>query len=478
MTKRRTREPQKGQAIVLFALLLVGVIGAAGLLVDGGMAWANRRAAQNAADLASLAAAKAIADAHAGCNAAGKAVAQAAAASVAGFNGFSSVSVEYPATTGAHTGCLFVKVSVSRSMSTTFSRVLGQTTWTPSASATSAMVTTMGAATANCTFCALNSTNQNHTLLVQLGSTLQVDGEIYVNSSNGLKNGDPNSPVKLQNWYVGGDGFDIFGTGGKIEATKINVVGGWETHDGGVATATQADCPSSQRPDPVAYASLSPNPVSNVCIHQPVLADPLGSYPTPSAASYTTQSTKKLSLSTSTTYNLQPGVYIGGIAISGNAVVNMATGMYYMQGGGFSVLGNASVNGAGVTIYSASTTSGKKTTAAGDINIDTKGSVILTAPPSGSWSGMTLFMDRNSAGAITVNPNQAAQCATANGCIGGISGTIYAPNQNSLVTVKAAGTANLQVLSGKILVSNGSTAHFTFNPAGFAASTTIISLVE
>ena len=44
--------------------------------------------------------------------------------------------------------------------------------------------------------------------------------------------------------------------------------------------------------------------------------------------------------------------------------------------------------------------------------------------------------------------------------------------------VKAAGTANLQVLSGRLLVQNGSTAHFTYNSAGFAAASTTIQLVR
>jgi Flp pilus assembly protein TadG len=475
---RDGREPQKGQAIVLFALLLVAVLGAAGLLVDGGMAWANRQAAQNAADLAALAAAKAVTTAGATCNAAGQAIAQAAATSVATMNGFTSATVQYPATSGSHTGCLYLRVHVQRTMNTTFSRIMGQTTWTPAADATASMLQTQGAATANCTFCSLNTTNKNHTLLVQVGSTLQVDGEIYVNSSNGLNANDPNSPIKLQNWNVGGDAFDIFGTGGKITATKISVVGGWETHDNGVATAAQATCPAAQHPDPPGYSTLVPKPVSNVCIHQPVLADPLANYPSPSTSSYTTQATKQLNLAGNSAYTLQPGVYIGGIKIQGNASVTLVAGMYLMYGGGFSVSANASINGTGVTIYSSSTMVNKRVTAAGDISINTTGTVTLTPPTTGSWSGMTLYMDRTSAGAITIDPTSTTQCASANGCIGGIAGTIYAANQDSLVTVSASGTANLQVLSGKMLITNGGTAHFTFNSAGFANSVTTITLVE
>jgi Flp pilus assembly protein TadG len=476
------REGERGQALVLFAILLVAIIGAAGVLVDGGMAWANRRQAQSAADLAALAAAKALADAGFPCTAAGKTIATTAANAVAGFNGFNTVTVDYPATGGSHNGCTYVKVSVSRPMDTTFSRVVGQNQWTPSASAVVMVASMQAAGGAKCTFCSLNSSNDNHTLLVQLGSTLIVDGEIYVNSSNGLKNGDPTTPVKLNNWYVGGDGFDIFGAGGRIQASKISVVGGWETHDNGIAVATTATCAAADRPDPIAYATLSPPIHANVCIHQPKLADPLANYPTPIAGDYPTRSATQAKYTGNQTYNLQPGVYIGGIQIAGTANVVMAPGLYYIQGGGFSVGGSASVSAVGVTIYNGSGV-GKKG-AAGDVEIKTKGTVTLSAPTTGPTAGMTIFMDRLSSKTITLQPESTTQCASTaasgspQGCIGGISGTIYAAHEDAIVIVKAAGTANLQIISGRLLINNGSTARFTYNSSGFAAAMTTIQLVE
>jgi hypothetical protein len=221
-----------------------------------------------------------------------------------------------------------------------------------------------------------------------------------------------------------------------------------------------------------------------VCIHQPVLPDPLAVFPVPNAANYTTQSLKQAKYTGNLTYTLQPGVYIGGIAISGTANVILTPGMYYMSGGGFSVGGTASVTGSGVTIYSGGTMAGKKVTAAGDVDITTNGKVILTAPTTGSYSGMTIFVDRTSNATVNLQPSNATQCATTaavgqpQGCMGGISGTIYAPSQDAIVNVKAAGTANLQVIAGRMLITNGSTAHFTFNSAGFASTTTTISLIE
>jgi hypothetical protein len=366
-------------------------------------------------------------------------------------------------------------------MATTFSRVMGQNTWTPSASATAMAMRTQGAAAANCTFCSLNSTHSNHTLLVQLGSTLIVDGDIYVNSGNGSVSGDPTSSVKLKDWYVGGDAFDIFGTGGRITAQHISVVGGWETHDNGIAQAGSASCPASQRPDPLAYAGLGI--ISNVCVGQPVLSDPLANYPLPVYGDYPVIRTSNLHVGGSTVTTIQPGIYIGGIKIDGNAVVTMAPGMYYLAGGGgFVVAQNGAVNGAGVTIYSGSPNN--KTGSAGPVDIETTGSVVLSPPTTGQWAGMTIFVERLSNDDITIKPNNVAQCATTaasglpQGCLGGISGTIYGANKDTTAIIKAAGTANLQVLTGKLLVQNGATARFTFNAAGFAGGSNVIQLAE
>ena len=55
---------QRGQALVLFTLALTVLFGAAGLVVDGGMVFINRREAQNAADLGAMAGTRVVADYH------------------------------------------------------------------------------------------------------------------------------------------------------------------------------------------------------------------------------------------------------------------------------------------------------------------------------------------------------------------------------------------------------------------------------
>lgn len=61
--ERETMKPkiksESGQAIILIVFAIVGLIGLTALTVDGGMAYSNRRHAQNASDTAALAAARA-----------------------------------------------------------------------------------------------------------------------------------------------------------------------------------------------------------------------------------------------------------------------------------------------------------------------------------------------------------------------------------------------------------------------------------
>jgi len=55
------KKSEKGQALILIALAIVGLVGLTALAVDGGVAYSDRRQAQNAADAAALAAAREMA---------------------------------------------------------------------------------------------------------------------------------------------------------------------------------------------------------------------------------------------------------------------------------------------------------------------------------------------------------------------------------------------------------------------------------
>jgi hypothetical protein len=130
----RRGSPEGGQVLVIFGLALVAMMAMAGLLIDGGMAWANRRQAQAAADTAALAAAQAAAQG------AGDLVS--AAQDIASANGFPKNYTDcggHPRTDGfvingpffkpAPDTNTYVEAIVTRPMKTTFSAVVGQGCW-------------------------------------------------------------------------------------------------------------------------------------------------------------------------------------------------------------------------------------------------------------------------------------------------------------------------------------------------------------
>ncbi len=142
-------------------------------------------------------------------------------------------------------------------------------------------------------------------------------------------------------------------------------------------------------------------------------ADPLSYIPQPTTTSLTTQSSIPLSVSGGLT-TLSPGVYNGGISISGSATVTLQSGpmpaVYYMQGGGFSVSENGNVTGNGVMIYNDAS--------GGSLSISSSGSVTLSPMTTGAYFGITLFQARTATAPVSISGN-----GTTN-----ISGTIYAAN--------------------------------------------------
>ena len=135
----------------------------------------------------------------------------------------------------------------------------------------------------------------------------------------------------------------------------------------------------------------------NITYNSPSTGDPLAYIPAPNPNSLTVQSTSQMSIS-SGSVTLQPGVYIGGISITGTAVVTLNPGIYYLQGGGF-YISTPSDNeqdvliGNGVMLYNAPQSSTEDLIDFSNLNL---GEIDLTAPTSGLYQGMLIFQDRSS----------------------------------------------------------------------------------
>jgi hypothetical protein len=108
--------------------------------------------------------------------------------------------------------------------------------------------------------------------------------------------------------------------------------------------------------------------------------------------------------------SLSPGSYSGGMDLSGT--VTLSPGTYYVSGGDFNVNANASVSGSGVTIYMA---------AGSHVSINGNADVNLSAPTSGTYSGILFFGDRNDTSGVSNTFNGDASSS--------LTGDIYFPSQ-------------------------------------------------
>jgi hypothetical protein len=113
---------------------------------------------------------------------------------------------------------------------------------------------------------------------------------------------------------------------------------------------------------------------------------------------------------------LMPGVYCGGIAISGTSKVTLSPGEYIIKDGKFEIKDSASLDGVGVGIFL--TGKGAK------IFLDKDTSISLTAPEAGPMAGILFWEDRLSKGeAHKITSNDARV----------LLGTIYLPKGNLLI---------------------------------------------
>jgi hypothetical protein len=145
------------------------------------------------------------------------------------------------------------------------------------------------------------------------------------------------------------------------------------------------------------------NPPTMVCkapITQALpAADPFASLPAPAATNPCQNDNKSA---------LKPGTYCSGMNLSGN--VTLDPGVYVVQGN-LKINANANISGSGVTIFM----SGNST-----VSINGNATVTLSAPTSGTYSGVLFYGDRTGTAAQSTFNGTASSLLT---------GAIYFPRQ-------------------------------------------------
>ncbi len=341
---------ERGQMLMVAAVLMTAFLGFVGLLVDAGFAYAQRRQAQNAADNAALAAA------HVLFVGGSESAAVAAALEYADANGYpvEEVTVHIPPVSGNHVGAQYhAEVIVQEKPATFFIHTL-----IPGGS------TVKGRGVAGAEdfpepYALIVLEDHDCRAFDQEGQASMAihDGGIAVNSD-----------CSLDAFYKSG--------GGSLTADgKIDVYGGYEVTGQGVVSPDPRDIPWTID-DPL--ASLTP--------------PPLGA-PAPGSAG-TAQNPVTWHHSPPVDMSLSPGTYYGGFYADCVCTITMQPGVYIMAGGGFTKEGGARIVGNEVMIYiTTNPTNPTGDGAPAGVHIAGSGTLELTPPTSGPYQGMTFWQD-------------------------------------------------------------------------------------
>jgi hypothetical protein len=392
--KMNTRTSEKGQAIVLIAAMIVGLVGMTAIAVDGGRVYAERRSVQNAADNAALAGALAK------CYSETVSTAAMASAASNGFNNdgvTNSVSVMNPPTSGPYSGKVeYVEVVISSSIDTAFAQVVYSGDFAADAGAMARCRKQFDYAVI-----ALDTSNTVRGIQVVGSGDLIVDGGGVIS----------NSSHPTQSLYENGSGFLI--------ADPIHASGGIEG-DGFCYPGPSPNCGEVRIESGVA-------PVADPLVGVPPPAlQPMPAQSTPFPASTCTTSNGHSALSADFAGNKDITLYPGRYClIRGDSGINftLSPGIYYIDGpGGFEVTANSTIVGDGVMIY--------LSPQAGPVTMTGNGLVDITAMTSGPYKGMLFYADRSYTNSISMTGN-----ATWNAV-----GTIYAAS--SYVDLSGNGDVN------------------------------------
>lgn len=343
--------PQRGSIPVATALLLPLLLGFAGLAGDSGNLYLAKRRMQTAADAGAISAALELR------RQAGVADVVAAGKRDAALNGFaaSGTRVDTPPVSGPHAARPgYAEVRLAHAVPTHFMGLFGINTVQVTARAVA------GARPDATCFLALNSKN------VADAMTVTGAGEIAGEHCSIFVNGSVPDTLSASGAMT-------------IRADSIGVQSPAYRHDGG-----SAFLPAPQ-------------------VRQAARQDPLAGLQAPAGGATQANGT----LNGAGTHALRPGVYPGGIHLSGGMTVNFQPGIYVLQGG-FTVDGAVNLNGSGVAFYTQ-----------GPVTITGSGVLKLSAPETGAMAGILFYGDR----ARVTGKN-----AITGGISGELAGTLYFPS--------------------------------------------------
>lgn len=387
---------ERGQALIIIAFAMIGLIAMVGLAVDGGRAFSDRRHAQSAADSAAYAAALAhVTDPSHGTNIvlAGK--------NIALENGYDSdlvTNIVTVTSSPSASGCPFptgsgvdnidIRVEIVSHINTTFAQVIGIQDMTSHVFATARACDSGG------------------------GGPLYAGSAVFATKTGNCGNGQKDKALFVQgssNLQVWGgdlgtasmDGNCIDFTGGEAQLKMAE--SGTECAD--VVTAA----PASENSD-AEWSSLKGQDGCGKKLFGQTVAAP------PADLGITCSDTAGPVSQGSKTMN--PGNWEGDFPPSG--ITKLNPGVYCIEEGDFDVGNNAKLSGAGVTVVLYD----------GGVKWNGGAEIVLSAPSSGTTKGLLIYLPPGNATDVDVNGNSNAK----------LTGTILAQDSDCYF----AGSGQLQ----------------------------------
>jgi hypothetical protein len=370
-TRSASFRRRPGKVAVLVALCLSGMVGVVAIALDGGVLLDDQQQLQAVADAAALAAATDLYSNYpANQGADPKGTAAQSAQTITAANGYSNgangttVTVNIPPQSGTFSGQAgYAEVIIQYNQTRYFSNIFGSGALTVQARAVARGLQKPYA-------------NAGILLLDPSGSGA------YNNTGNGLV--VTGAPILINS---SSSSAATLAGNASVSAPQMEIVGNYTT-SGNVNLGT-----------------------TTVTTGVKATPDPLSSLAVPVASTMTVQSNSQINYSGGS-YTLQPGVYNGGISLSSSASVTLEPGIYYLNGGGLNVSGQASLTGNGVMIYN------KPSSNSDSISIAGQGTISLSPPTSGTYAGVTIFQARSSTVGLSLTGGSNMT----------ITGTFYAPS--------------------------------------------------
>ena len=364
-----TREHgQRGQSLVLAAILITVLIGFTGLVVDGGEASAEQEAVRGAADASALAGVYSLSKGSTTTAATSYASQLLTAATLP----TGDLAMTYLDAGNAPTAVAAlvrtVRAVVTDNHTTFFLGAVGISTIR--LTATAEAVTSGGSAA--CAIC----------LMAAAGTTLAAGNRGTLTVTGGPVVVDSVAAIAIN-----------MAANSTLSAPSTTIATGGSYHLG-------------------AGATITPLPVSGSTV-----SDPFPSLPAPAVASAAVAYTAPAGAST-----LAPGVY-STITVPAGATLTLSAGTFVITT--LLSIAGGTVNGAGVTLYTACPVypAACPTGGTGGSVTMTSGSLTLSPPTSGTYSGLTLFADRANIAGSTFSQSTVSVTGTWYALLGPLSDT-------------------------------------------------------